>query len=60
MKFFLDDLALYDVISEDVKYEDFIDTSFLSKAQTELYGLSWPPPTQGDFFTNTGSSLRPI
>ena len=60
MKFFLDDLAKYDVISADVKYEDFIDTSFLSKAQTELYGLSWPPPKQNDFFTNTGSALRPI
>jgi ABC-type nitrate/sulfonate/bicarbonate transport system substrate-binding protein len=60
MKFFLDDLASFDVISSDLVYQDFYNTRFLTTAQSELFGLDWPPPEQNDFFTRTGKLMRPI
>ncbi|OGO19887.1 MAG: hypothetical protein A2Z14_08710 [Chloroflexi bacterium RBG_16_48_8] len=50
MKFFLDDLASYDIIPK-TNYDQVFDLSFLQQAQTELFGLAWPPTKTNDFFT---------
>jgi ABC-type nitrate/sulfonate/bicarbonate transport system substrate-binding protein len=57
MKFFLDDLANFDIVSRDVRYQDFYNTTFLQQAQLELFGNSWPPTDQNDLFTNEGYPL---
>ena len=51
MRFFLDQLEKYGVISEGTKYQDFQKTDLLREAQRELYGWGWPPDTQQDIFT---------
>jgi ABC-type nitrate/sulfonate/bicarbonate transport system substrate-binding protein len=50
MKFFLDDLAKYDIVPQGYRYETFFNTSFLMQAQTELFGNAWPPTTMNDLF----------
>ena len=50
MKFFLDDLASYDIIPK-TNYDQVFDLSFLQQAQTELFGLAWPPTKTNYFFT---------
>ena len=57
MKFFLDDLSNFDIISRDVVYQDFYNTTFLQQAQLELFGNSWPPTDQNDLFTVEGYPL---
>jgi len=51
MRFFLDQLAKYDVISAGTKYQDFAKPDLLRIAQRELMGWAWPPDTQKDIFT---------
>jgi ABC-type nitrate/sulfonate/bicarbonate transport system substrate-binding protein len=57
MKFFLQDLANFDIIPQDTVYDQIWDVSFIDKAQQELTGASWPPPKANDFFTSTGFPL---
>lgn len=57
MKFFLDDLKRFDIIPQDLVYQTFYESKFLQTAQLELFGTSWPPPEQNDFFTAEGFPL---
>ncbi len=57
MKFFLDDLANFDIIPRDTVYDQIWDVSFINQAQTELSGAAWPPTKALDFFTATGLPL---
>ncbi len=60
MKFFLDDLTKFDIISPDLRYQDFYNTTFLQQAQRELFNTAWPPTEQNDLFTANGYKLNPI
>jgi hypothetical protein len=53
MRIFLDEMAKWDVIPPS-NYQDFYDASYLRQAQTELYGLAWPPQNASDVFTIYG------
>ena len=54
MRFFLDQLAKYEVIPQGTKYQDFAKPDLLRIAQRELMGWAWPPDTQKDIFTEFG------
>jgi ABC-type nitrate/sulfonate/bicarbonate transport system substrate-binding protein len=60
MKFFLDDLAGFGVISPDLRYPSFYNTTFIQQACLELYGTAWPPAEQLDLFTVNNYELNPI
>jgi ABC-type nitrate/sulfonate/bicarbonate transport system substrate-binding protein len=60
MKFFLDDLTKFDIISPDLEYPSFYNTTFIQQACLELFGTAWPPTEQLDLFTVNGYELNPI